>query len=187
MEELIIRGGTVIDGTGAPRYKADVAVSGGIITAMGDLSGVQAEKELDAAGYIVAPGFIDAHAHSDTAFLRDSSGASKLYQGITTEVSGQCGSSPFPALPQRMKKTTADLGEKDDWYCQSFDEFVKKFEASDYEMAVNQAMLVGHGSLRAGVIGYEDRQVTPEELEQMKTLLRKDLQDGAWGMSLGLE
>ncbi len=187
MEELIIRGGTVIDGTGAPRYKADVAVSGGRITAIGDLSGVTAEKELDATGYMVAPGFIDAHSHSDTAFLRDSSGASKLYQGVTTEVSGQCGSSPFPALPERLKKTTADLGEKDDWYCRSFDEFVKKFEASKYEMAVNQAILVGHGSLRAGTIGYEDRQVTPEELEQMKTLLRKDLQDGAWGMSLGLE
>ncbi len=187
MEELIIRGGTVIDGTGKPGYKADVAVNGGKITAIGDLKNIEAEKVLDASGLVVAPGFIDAHSHSDTCFLRDSSGASRIYQGVTTEVSGQCGSSPFPALPERMKKTTADLGEKDDWYCQSFDEFVKKFEASDYEMAVNQAILVGHGSLRAGTIGYEDRQVTPEELEQMKALLRKDLQDGAWGLSLGLE
>lgn len=187
MEELIIRGGTVIDGTGAPRYKADVAVSGGLITAIGDLSGVTAQKELDATGYVVAPGFIDAHSHSDTAFLRDSSGASKLYQGVTTEVSGQCGYSPFPALPERLKSTTSELDGDDDWYCASFDDFVKRFEASKYEMAVNQAILVGHGSLRAGVIGYEDRQVTPEELEQMKALLRKDLQDGAWGMSLGLE
>lgn len=187
MEELIIRGGTVIDGTGAPRYKADVAVSGGVITAIGDLSGVQAEKELDAAGYIVAPGFIDAHSHSDTAFLRDSSSASKLYQGVTTEVSGQCGYSPFPALPQRMKSTTSELDGDDDWYCASFDDFVRRFEASKYEMAVNQAILVGHGSLRAGVIGYEDRPVTSEELEQMKALLRRDLADGAWGMSLGLE
>ena len=173
MEELIIRGGTVIDGTGAPRYKADVAVSGGVITAIGDLTGVQAEKELDAAGFIVSPGFIDAHSHSDTAFLRDSSGASKLYQGVTTEVSGQCGYSPFPALPERLKSTTSELDGDDDWYCASFDDFVKRFEASKYEMAVNQASLVG--------------QVTPEELEQMKTLLRKDLQDGAWGLSLGLE
>ena len=187
MEDMIIRGGTVIDGTGKPGYKADVAVKDGKISAIGDLGGLQAEKVLDACGLVVAPGFIGAHSHSDTSFLRDSSGASRIYQGVTTEVSGQCGSSPFPALPERMKNTSADLGEKDDWYCQSFDAFVKKFEASDYQMAVNQAILVGHGSLRAGTIGYEDRQVTLEELEQMKALLRKDLQDGAWGMSLGLE
>ena len=133
MEDIIIRGGTVIDGTGKPGFQADVAVKDGKITAVGDLSGLQAKKVLDASGLVVAPGFIDAHSHSDTSFLRDSSGASKLYQGVTTEVSGQCGSSPFPALPERMKKTSADLGEKDDWYCQSFDAFVKKFEASDYQ------------------------------------------------------
>lgn len=187
MEDIIIRGGTVIDGTGKAGFQADVAVKDGKITAIGDLSGLQAQKILDASGLVVAPGFIDAHSHSDTSFLRDSSGASRIYQGVTTEVSGQCGYSPFPALPERMKKTTSELDGDDDWYCQSFDDFVKRFEASKYEMAVNQAILVGHGSLRAGTIGYEDRQVTPEELEQMKALLRKDLQDGAWGMSLGLE
>ena len=187
MEDIIIRGGTVIDGTGKAGFQADVAVKDGTITAIGDLSGLQAQKILDASGLVVAPGFIDAHSHSDTSFLRDSSGASRIYQGVTTEVSGQCGYSPFPALPERMKKTISELDGDDDWYCQSFDDFVKRFEASKYEMAVNQAILVGHGSLRAGTIGYEDRQVTPEELEQMKALLRKDLQDGAWGMSLGLE
>ena len=187
MQDLIIRGGTIIDGTGASRYKADVAVKDGIITHIGDLKDLQAAKELDATGLIVSPGFIDAHSHSDTAFLRDSSSASKLFQGVTTEVSGQCGYSPFPSLPERLSSSTSELDGDDDWYCASFDDFVKRFEASKYEMAVNQAILVGHGSLRAGVIGYEDRQVTPEELEQMKTLLRKDLQDGAWGLSLGLE
>ena len=188
MEDIIIRGGTVIDGTGKPGYRADVAVRDGRITAIGDLGDAAAAKVLDAAGLAVAPGFIDAHAHSDTSFLRDSSGASKLYQGVTTEVSGQCGSSPFPALPERMKNTSADLAEsKDDWYCGSFDQFVTRFENSGCKMAVNQAMLVGHGSLRAGTIGYEDRRVTPGELEQMKALLRRDLEAGAWGMSLGLE
>ena len=189
MQDLIIRGGTVIDGTGAPRYKADVAVKDGIITHIGDLKDLQAAKELDATGLIVSPGFIDAHSHSDTAFRRDSSSASKLYQGVTTEVSGQCGSSPFPALPERMAKTSADLEDATEsrWYFESFNDFVKKFEEGGYEMAVNQAILVGHGSLRAGTIGYEDRQVTAEELEQMKALLRRDLQDGAWGLSLGLE
>ncbi len=178
MEDIIIRGGTVIDGTGRPGYRADVAVKDGVITAVGCLDGACAKRELSAEGLCVAPGFIDAHAHSDTSFLKDSSSASKLYQGITTEVSGQCGSSPFPRPVGR---------EADDWQCGSFDEFVRRFEESGYEMAVNQAMLVGHGSLRAGVIGYGDRAVTAEELDEMMRLLRRDLADGAWGMSMGLE
>ena len=177
MEDIIIRGGTVIDGTGRAGYRADVAVKNGLISDIGDLSGMKAEKELDARGLAVAPGFIDAHSHSDTSFLRDSSSASKLYQGITTEVSGQCGSSPFP---QRT-------GEENEWRCRSFGEFVRKFEQSSYCMAVNQALLAGHGGLRASVVGYEDRKATADEIERMKRLLRESLEEGAWGMSLGLE
>lgn len=182
MYDVIIRGGQVVDGTGRPGYRADVAVCGNQISAIGDLSGVRAEKELDAEGMIVAPGFIDSHAHSDTSFLKDSSSASKLYQGITTEVSGQCGSSPFPATEERLNEMN-----EDGWYLESFDGFVRKFEESGCRMAVNQALLVGHGSLRAGVIGYEDRPVTVDEMDVMKKLLRRDLEAGAWGMSLGLE
>ena len=180
MKKLIIRGGMVADGTGCTLYRADVAVEDGRIARIGDLSAESAEKELDATGLVVAPGFIDAHAHSDTSFLRDSSCASKLYQGVTTEVSGQCGSSPFPALPEKLRTD-------EPWHCASFDDFVRKFEEGGYSMATNQAMLVGHGSLRAGVIGHEDRPVTPEELAQMQSLLRRDLESGAFGMSLGLE
>lgn len=180
MEDIIIRGGQVIDGTGAPAYRADVAVQGGRITHIGDLKGMTAAKYLNADGLVVAPGFIDSHAHSDTSFLQDSSSASKLYQGVTTEISGQCGDSPFPSLPER-------LNPAEPWLCNSFDEFVNRFENGGWSMAVNQAMLVGHGSLRAGVIGYEDRPVTTAEMEQMKALLRRDLAAGAWGMSLGLE
>ena len=180
MEDIIIRGGMVADGTGAPAYRADVAVRDGKISCIGDLHNVCAAEILDATGLMVAPGFIDSHAHSDTAFLQDSSSASKLYQGVTTEISGQCGDSPFPALPER-------LDPNEPWLCGSFDEFVRKFETSGHCMAVNQAMLVGHGSLRAGVIGYEDRPVTAQEMQQMKALLRRDLAAGAWGMSLGLE
>lgn len=180
MYDIIIRGGRVIDGTGSAAYAADVAVSGGKIAAIGDLTGAVAKKTLDAAGMIVAPGFIDSHAHSDTCFLKDDSCASKLYQGITTEITGNCGMSPFPSLPER-------LNPDEPWECESFDAFVRKFEQSEYRMAVNQAILVGHGGLRAGVIGYEDRPVAEYELEEMKRLLRRDLEAGAWGMSLGLE
>ena len=182
MEDIVIRGGMIADGTGKPAWKGDVAVREGRITAAGeDLSGLQARKILDAEGCIVAPGFIDSHAHSDTTFLLDGSSASKLYQGITTEVSGQCGGSPFPALEKYCRI------DDHEWICSSFDEFVKRFEQGGYSMAVNQAMLTGHGSLRAGVIGYEDRPVTRDEMETMKRLLRADLEAGAWGMSLGLE
>ncbi len=187
MEDIIIYGGTVVDGTGKLGFPADVAVRDGKITAIGDLSGLSAKEKLDAHDLAVAPGFIDAHSHSDTAFLLDDSGAAKLYQGVTTEVAGQCGYSPFPALPERMKTAHSDMDAKAGWYSPSFDAFVTKFETSGKKMGTNLAMLVGHGSLRAGVIGYEDRQVTPEELEKMGDLLRRDLEAGAWGMSLGLE
>ena len=93
--DLIIRGATVIDGTGRPGFRGDIAIGGGRILAVGDCSGLEAVEEIRADGLTAAPGFIDAHAHSDTAFVRDGSGASKLYQGITTEISGNCGDSPF--------------------------------------------------------------------------------------------
>lgn len=178
MEDLIIRGGTVIDGTGSPRYQADVAIKDGVITAIGNLANVATKQILDASGLIVAPGFIDSHSHSDTCFLRDTSCASKLFQGITTEISGQCGSSPFP----RKCEAADDIARST-----SFGHFVDQFERGEYSMAVNQALLVGHGTLRAAVIGYEDRPATADELERMKDLLRQSLEEGAWGLSLGLE
>ena len=178
MHSILIRNGTVIDGTGRPAYRADVAVDDGRITATGDLSHASAQKVLDASGMVVSPGFIDSHAHSDTRFLKDSSGASKLYQGITTEISGQCGASPFPVLK---------VNSAHPWHCESFAAFVRQFEQSDYGMAVHQALMVGHGDLREAVVGSADRPATPAELEQMKQLLRRDLEAGAWGMSLGLE
>jgi len=176
MQDVIIRGGIIADGSGKPAFSGDIAVKDGRITLIGDASHLQATRTLDASGCCVAPGFIDSHAHSDTCFLRDSSCASKLYQGVTTEISGQCGASPFPAR---------ETGER--FRCMSFDDFVRRFEKSDYRMAVNQAMLVGHGSLRSAVIGSHDRPATQEEMAQMQSLLRRDLSAGAFGLSLGLE
>ncbi|MBE5781427.1 MAG: hypothetical protein E7328_06385 [Clostridiales bacterium] len=176
MEDIIIRGGCIYDGTGSEGYLGDIAIKDGIITAMGKLSHLSAKEELCAHGLAVAPGFIDSHAHSDVGFLSDDSYASKLYQGITTEISGQCGGSPFPA---------ADADSINPW--SSFDAFTHAFSAGGYAMGTNQAMLVGHGTLRTAVLGYEDRPATRHELNQMKSLLRRDLQSGAFGMSLGLE
>lgn len=177
MQDIIIRGGSVIDGTGAPLRRADVAVRDGKITLIGDLHHEQAEKYLDAEGLAVSPGFIDAHSHSDTAFLRDDRCQSKLFQGITTEITGNCGSSPFPAA--------AD--DQENWQCESFESFLARFAKEKRRMAVNQAPLVGHGTLREAVAGCADRALSEKELEKMKALLRRDLRAGAWGMSLGLE
>ena len=175
--DIIIRGGTVIDGTGRPRFQGDVAVTDGKISALGDLSAMAGKREISAEGLTVAPGFIDAHAHSDTAFTRDDSGASKLYQGVTTEITGNCGSSPFPAAP----------GKDDPWMLPSFSEFLDAFSARGCRMAVNQALLAGHGTLRQAVVGQDARPASPAEMAEMKRLLRRDLEAGAWGLSLGLE
>lgn len=177
MYDLLIRSARVADGTGAPLYSADIAIRAGRIAAIGNLSGSPAARVLDASRLVAAPGFIDSHAHSDVSFLRADNSASKLYQGITTEVTGQCGSSPFPA---------ASADPDAPWRCLSFDDFVRKSEREG-RMAVNQAILVGHGTLRAAVMGYADRRPTVPELDRMKALLRRDLAAGAWGMSLGLE
>ena len=185
--DLIIRGGTVYDGTGAPGVRADVAVRDGKIAAIGDLKDARAARELDAAGLAVAPGFIDAHCHSDRSFVLDDAGDSRISQGITTEVCGQCGGSPFPALPQRLAETARAEGVHDRFFTQSFDEYVRLIQAQGQKMGTNLALLVGHGCVRGGVMGYEDRAPTDTELEEMKALLRRDLEDGAWGLSLGLE
>ena len=177
--DLIIRGGTVYDGTGAPGVRADVAVRDGKIAAIGDLKDARAARELDAAGLAVAPGFIDAHCHSDRSFVLDDAGDSRISQGITTEVCGQCGGSPFPALPQRLAETARAEGVHDRFFTQSFDEYVRLIQAQGQKMGTNLALLVGHGCVRGGVMGYEDRAPTDTELEEMKALLRRDLEDGA--------
>ena len=177
IQDIVVRGGTIIDGTGMPGYLGDLAVKDGRITAIGDLGSLRGKQEFRAKDLVIAPGFIDAHAHSDTAFLRDDSGASKLYQGVTTEISGNCGDSPFPA----------PKGSADPWMFPSFSDFLEAFSARGCRMAVNQAMLTGHGALREAVIGEANRAPSPAELEEMKRLLRRDLAAGTLGLSLGLE
>ena len=175
MNDIIIRGGLVLDGTGAPGFRADVGIKDGVIAEIGDLRNQAAEKVLETEGFAVAPGFIDSHAHSDTSFLEDDSCASKVYQGITTEITGQCGDSPFPAPKENQRQ------------CGSFERFTDRFEQNNCRMAVNQAIMCGHGSLRETVMGCGDRAATEKELEEMKALLRSELESGAWGLSLGLE
>lgn len=195
--DLILRGGTVVDGTGAPARTADVGVSGDRIATVGDLSGAQAGRVIDAAGRVVTPGFIDAHAHSDAYLLLEPDAPSKLTQGVTTEVNGQCGGSGCPRLGQARLSS--------DWASQTYPshtfEGVIKSErpgptwttvASYRELfdavrpAVNTVQFIGHNTLRAGVMGYEPRQAAADELREMTRRLEQALDEGGWGLSTGL-
>ena len=184
---LIIAGGAVVDGTGAPKRTADVAVKEGRIAAVGDLSRWSADTTLDAQGLVVAPGFIDMHSHSDLALLLNPRAESKLRQGVTTEVIGQCGSSPAPSpLAQRdtIRELWGWMGREVDWTWESFGEFLDALRSK--RASVNVVPLVGHSILRAGLVGQSDRPATPSELSAMQEAVRAALEQGAFGLSTGL-
>src|SRR5688572_4118901 len=147
---LVIRNGTVIDGTRAPRYEADVAVQDGRIAAIGRLDGVRGDSEIDAAGRIVAPGFIDAHTHDDRLMLSAPDMAPKVSQGVTTVVAGNCGVSLAPAPNGMPKPVTPPLDLMDaegTWFrFKSFKAYVQALK--DAPPATNCALLVGHSMLR---------------------------------------
>ena len=159
--EFVLRGGTVIDGTGSPGRRADVAISGGRIVAIGNLDGLSADVDIDAAGQIICPGFIDLHSHADRGILKYRSAENYIRQGVTTLLCGNCGSSPTD---------------------------IEKFfgELRDGGTGPNIAILVGHGSVRQAVLGR--RNVVPDrkQLEQMKALVRRGMQAGAVGLSTSL-
>lgn len=186
MYDYILRGGTVVDGTGQKPYTADVGIKDGKIAAIGPSIAGEAKEVIDVTGLAVAPGFIDIHAHSDTAFLRDERCESKIYQGVTTELAGQCGSTIYPCPDDRMENIRHFAGRFQESASRSFQEFMDKVQEQGKKMSTNLISLIGHGALRCGVMGYEDRKATPEELREMQQLLERDLQAGAWGLSLGL-
>ena len=159
--DIIIRGGQVVDGTGSEAYRADVGIKNGRITEIGKLPDGKSGRIINAEGMVVAPGFIDMHTHTDRGILKRPSVENYIRQGATTVVGGNCGSSTYP------------VGE-----------FLKKVE--DKGTALNFALLVGHGAIRKKVIGKEDRQPTPEELNEMKKMIAQAMFDGAVGMSSGL-
>jgi N-acyl-D-amino-acid deacylase len=186
MFDIILRNGQIADGSGQPSYPADVGIKGDRIAAIGDLSGLEAGSEVDVAGRIVAPGFIDIHTHSDAILLADSHADSQILQGVTTEMGGQCGFSFAPVRnSQAMEKWMVGRlpGVNATW--QSFGEYLDVL--GQKELGVNFLAHVGHGALRAAVMGDEERPITAEELSMMDALLEESLEQGAWGMSTGLE
>jgi len=186
--DVLIRGAQMFDGTGAPGRAADVAIQGGRIAQLGDCHGVQAERIIDATGQVVAPGFIDIHTHSDVSLLQDGRGQSKITQGVTTEVTGNCGFSPFPINPQQMQlhlDLLAGIGD-DALELTWTDVEGYRQEAERRGIALNIAPLVGHGALRIAAMGVESRSATASEMANMQALLDKMLDQGAFGLTTGL-
>ena len=184
--DLVIRGGTVVDGGGGPRFAADVAVTGDRIVAVGGLDATVGETELDASGRIVAPGFIDVHTHDDRALMSDPAMAAKVSQGVTTVVVGNCGISLAPlSLGARTPPPPFDLlGEAADFRFADMAGYLEALEASP--AATNAACLVGHSTLRLDTMTDLDRPATDREIAAMEARLREALEAGAVGMSTGL-
>jgi len=186
--DLLIRNGTVIDGTRALRFEADVAVRDGRIAAIGKLDKARADSELDASGRIVAPGFIDAHTHDDRLLLSSPDMAPKASQGVTTVVAGNCGVSLAPAPNGMAKPVTPPLNlldEEGGWFrFPSFAAYVEELRARP--AATNCALLVGHTSLRVQAMDDLERPATRSEIARMRELADEALAAGAIGVSTGL-
>jgi N-acyl-D-amino-acid deacylase len=182
--DLVLRGGTLYDGSGAPGASGDLGVSDGRIAAIGEVAG-KAKREIDVSGLAVAPGFIDIKTHSDFTLPINPRAESKVRQGVTTEIIGHCGFSVAPVLPGKVELLRDYLSPSAPWLTfreQSFTEYLDGFPA----IAVNAGMLVGHNTLRLMVMGMEDRAPTASELEEMCGLLDHGLRAGALGFSSGL-
>ena len=186
MFDLLFKNAKVVDGTGAPWYIADVAVKGDKIAKIGKICESLASKVVDAKGYVLSPGFIDSHSHSDYGILRHKLNESRILQGITTELGGDCGSSPMPIVPERralLEKAVDFLndGIKLDWTdAKGYLDTVEKNGTS-----VNFAMMVGHGSIRIAAMGFDDREPTPEEFDKMRTYTRESMEQGCFGLTTG--
>ena len=183
--DVLIRNGTVIDGSGGARYRADVAISGDRIAAVGDLATTAADVTIDAAGRIVAPGFIDAHTHDDRLALSDPGMTPKVSQGVTSVVVGNCGISLAPLVLDRHPPPPMDLLGDRDWY--RFARFGDYLDTLDREPpAINLACLVGHSTLRAAAMDDLARPATADQIARMADTLDDALGAGAIGLSTGL-
>jgi N-acyl-D-amino-acid deacylase len=187
LTDLVIRNATVIDGTRAPRFKADIAVNAGKISAVGKVQ-EKGKTEIDAAGKIAAPGFIDAHTHDDRLMLSSPDMAPKVSQGVTTVVAGNCGISLAPA-PNGMKAPVAVpldlLDDAGTWFSfKTFRDYVSALKAKP--AATNCALLVGHSMLRVQTMDDVDRPASKPEMARMQAMVDEAMASGAIGVSTGL-
>ncbi len=183
--DILIRGGTLIDGSGSPGTTGDIALAGGRIAALGPSLAGDANMVIDAASLAVTPGFVDIKTHSDFVLPINPKAESKVRQGVTTEIIGHCGFSVAPVLPGKAQLLADYLSGGAPWLPfreMNFPEYLNTFPA----VAVNAGMLVGHNTLRLMVMGLDDRSPTDDELSEMIALLEDGLGAGALGLSSGL-
>ncbi len=189
MHETLIRAATVVDGTEAPRYIADVAIADGVIAAIGTDLG-PARRVIDADGLVVSPGFIDMHAHSDLQVLLNPDHPSRITQGVTCEVIGQDGLSYAPVSDETLAVVRRQIAgwntdpQDFDFSWRTVGEYLDRLDASG--TATNLAYLVPHGLLRALARGFDDGVASPAEVERMQQILAQGLREGAVGLSTGL-
>lgn len=190
MIDLLIRGGTVVDGTGGAARRLDVAIAGSRITALGrEAADGPARRVIEADGLVVAPGFIDMHSHADFTLPSYPGAHNSLAQGVTSEVIGNCGYSPAPialdpALAAEQRAACNGLGPDLAWDWTTFAEYLDRLDAA--RPAVNCIPLVGHGMLRLATVGADARAASESETTAMQALVVDALAAGAWGMSTGL-
>ncbi|PBC76552.1 N-acyl-D-amino-acid deacylase [Streptomyces sp. TLI_235] len=190
MADLVFRGATVVDGTGAPRRRADVTVTGGLIDTVGTAGRrLTARRTVDADGLVLAPGFVDMHTHSDLRLLVEPGHPSRVTQGVTCEVLGQDGLSYAPVddttLPALRRQLAGWNGDPEgfDWNWRTVGQYLDRLDTGT---AVNTCYLVPHGSVRMLAMGWDDRPPTPAELDRMRALVAQGLDEGAVGLSSGL-
>src|SRR5579872_6776889 len=184
--DVVIRNGRIVDGTGAPWYRADVGIVGDRITAIGNLANTSATATIDATDLVVAPGFIDLLGQSEFNVLVDPRAASKIMQGVTTEVTGE-GSSIAPVndrLIEEARTGAQHFGIAQDW--RTLADYLRRLDERTHP-AINLGTFVGAGGIRNYVIGKADRPATAAELEQMKTLVAQAMEQGALGLSTSLQ
>lgn len=181
-ESWLIRGAEVIDGSGRSPFRADVLVGEGKILRLGEIS-FPGIRTVEGEGKWLLPGFIDTHSHSDFFLLRNPSAESKILQGVTTELAGQCGGSAFPLLGEKLERVRAqNPGLEIGW--DDLDGYRRTLARGGH--ALNLASLTGQGNLRGSVLGYADRPATAAELSRMRGLLEKSLVQGSRGISTGM-
>ncbi len=184
---LLIRGGSVVDGSGAPARRADVAVEGDRIAAVAPSLAGEAARVVDATGKTVAPGFIDMHSHSDLFYFACPSAESKIRQGVTTEVVGMCSFSQAPVRPEQqalVKGWVGGIGLTPELEWETFGRYLDTLRG--IRPAVNVVHFVGHGALRIAAMGFEARPADAGEIKTMERHLGEALDAGAWGFSTGL-
>jgi dihydroorotase/N-acyl-D-amino-acid deacylase len=183
--DFIITGARIVDGTGAPWFIGDIGISGDRIAAIGNLRQFSAKKRINAEGLVASPGFIDVQGQSEFNLLVDNRAASKITQGVTTEITGE-GSSIAPLndrLIEDLKDDAKKYNVKLDW--RSMDEYLKRLDGA--HPAINLGTFVGAGGIRTYVIGKDNRPATPAELDQMRKLVAEAMKQGALGISSALE